>query len=860
LPIESAGSAYVDAAEAVQRVERMGEALDPYFREATIRVFEPELQRSVASRDKLRMDRDTLQADMERVDDTVRRLRNEIEEAGGQRLREIPFLIQSENVQLAQKSATRQRFEQALRELGLTSTISTEVQFAEVRGQLGQWQQELGEKVQAAEEYRDQLVVQRAVNQAAHRELTEELETLQKKRTNLPGHLARLRSQICADLGLNEDDLPFAAELMAVSPEQREWESSIEMVLRSFALSLLVTDRLYRRVSSYVEQRRLTDASGRGQRLVYLRIGRDTTAPADGDRLHNQSLCRKLMFREGHPLLPWLEPHLRSRFDYQCCDTLEEFREAPRLAITVNRHMKVGNSRHEKDDRDKMLDPGQYVLGWDNKAKRQHLAERIAAVGATLQSVQTEIAQTESETSGHRELLRLIAQSLAVSCFDEIDSERHRRLVDQLEEERRVLEEANDAVTMLRQRLREAEEEKRVLSKRRDDTVEQIGAVEAQIVNGQNLLDVARRQLSTWEASGMLTTARESYSLLAQSLGPPELSADDIFPREKSFQAELLQQRKHCHRQLEPLSEKLQDLMSRFLKQCKEESADLIAAPSALPSFMAKLARIREESLPQYEERFRQRLNDTVTKEIGVFHSELQNEGRHIESKIEELNLALRELPYREGTFMRLEVRHVRNPEIDDFRRSLRSCLDDAFDDSDAANEARFAKIEALIQRLSEESTWRDRVLDVRRWYDFAAREIDAESGESRSCYEDSSGQSGGEKAKLAFTILVAAIAYQYDLDLSGRSSGGFHFVVVDEMFSKVDDRFAEYALRLFEKFGLQLIIVAPLDAKARVTETFVDYYLQVLKDEATHRSQLISMTAREYEAVLEQAEVAGHV
>ena len=43
-----------------------------------------------------------------------------------------------------------------------------------------------------------------------------------------------------------------------------------------------------------------------------------------------------------------------------------------------------------------------------------------------------------------------------------------------------------------------------------------------------------------------------------------------------------------------------------------------------------------------------------------------------------------------------------------------------------------------------------------------------------------SSGQSGGEKAKLAFTILVAAIAYQYDLDPEHPAQDRFRFVVVD--------------------------------------------------------------------------------
>src|SRR4051812_20684708 len=105
---------------------------------------------------------------------------------------------------------------------------------------------------------------------------------------------------------------------------------------------------------------------------------------------------------------------------------------------------------------------------------------------------------------------------------------------------------------------------------------------------------------------------------------------------------------------------------------------------------------------------------------------------------------------------------------------------------------------------------------DMRHWFDFVAQELDLDTGCERQSYEDSSKQSGGEKTKLAFTILVAAITYQYDIDPARPGSDRFHFVVVDEMFSKVDDRYSEYALELFKKFGLQLLIVAPLDAKAR--------------------------------------------
>ena len=105
------------------------------------------------------------------------------------------------------------------------------------------------------------------------------------------------------------------------------------------------------------------------------------------------------------------------------------------------------------------------------------------------------------------------------------------------------------------------------------------------------------------------------------------------------------------------------------------------------------------------------------------------------------------------------------------------------------------------------------------------------------------------KKAKLAFTILVAWLSrYQYDIDPDQPDSNRFHFVVVDEMFSKVDDNHAEYALKLFRQFGLQLLIVAPLDAKARVTEPYVgECYLHVVKDERSNHSEIFSMTARQF-------------
>jgi uncharacterized protein YPO0396 len=294
--------------------------------------------------------------------------------------------------------------------------------------------------------------------------------------------------------------------------------------------------------------------------------------------------------------------------------------------------------------------------------------------------------------------------------------------------------------------------------------------------------------------------------------------------------------------------------MGRYLREFQDDQADLEAQVEYLTGFLQLRDHICKEDLPRHEKRFKAHLNEKVIQEIGILNGTFQSERSEIITRINQLNASLRQLEYRPGTHMVLEPRPVRDSDIVDFQTALRECLAGSFEGSPEADEARFIRVEKLITRLREEHNWREKVTDVRRWFDFAARELENTTKKERSYHEDSTGQSGGEKAKLAFTILVAAIAYQYDIDPDHPTSNRFHFVVVDEMFSKVDDQYSEYALELFKKFGLQLLIVAPLDAKALVTEPYVGCYLHAVKDPRTNRSEVFTMTAREFAETLSAA------
>jgi uncharacterized protein YPO0396 len=142
--------------------------------------------------------------------------------------------------------------------------------------------------------------------------------------------------------------------------------------------------------------------------------------------------------------------------------------------------------------------------------------------------------------------------------------------------------------------------------------------------------------------------------------------------------------------------------------------------------------------------------------------------------------------------------------------------------------------VQALVDRLKNDALFRNKVLDVRRWHDFAAEETDIQTGKQIRFYQDSEGISGGQKAKLAYTIMAAAIAHQFDVFDFDNETKSFRFVIVDEAFSKSDDENSRYAMNLFAKMDLQLMVVTPMD-KVNLVEPFIENVQVAVCDDGKH-------------------------
>jgi|GEM_PF-501229 len=764
----------------------------------------------------------------------------------------IDFLEQC----IATFQSTTSRTEELLERLGLSIRITSATDLIAIREQLANRKSSIHQTRRSLLKQRDEANRCIATLQQHLRHYQDSVTFLKVNQTKLPESLVSVRDAICDHLRIDKTELPFCAELIAISPDQQAWADSIEHVLHGFARSLLVPDSHYQRVSRYIEEHQLVDSKGHGQRVVYLRIPTSPVSPTT-KTTHAESkasrLPEKLHFRE-HAMTKWLKAELTNRFNVVACESVEEFQRTVPPAMTIHRHFKIGPHRHEKNDRTtndghSKHQHGLHVLGWRTSDAIDELRRSIATDNEKLDYFSREAERLSQEEE------QLVGELVAIDQLLPLEPVYFEQLAEYEAELERIRcfvaipDLQSDAAGTWKDRVEILRHEVARLQDERDEHLGKRTQWALESSQGAALLKRAQQQLDSADASPpgpRQENLRRELLREIDSRWTLEALQSQAMERETEY-------RKRYDQALEkllPLNKELTSRMARYVRAFPEAGEDLDPDVASLASFEALHQKLKSDDLPRYESRFKDRLNEKVLHEVGLFYSSLENDRQEIREKLEQLNQALRQLEWKPGTHMRLEAIDASDREIREFRKELTNCLDRTLDASPESNEESFIKIEKLIGKLRDPAAerWRDKVVDVRNWFSFAAREIVTATGESRSYYEGGSGQSGGEKGKLAFLVLVAAIAYQYDLDPNRIEGNRFHFVMVDEMFSRSDDAHAEYALDLFHRFGLQLLIVAPLDAKVRVTEPYVGTYIQALKDKQTNRSSLVTITAEQIE------------
>jgi uncharacterized protein YPO0396 len=826
----------------LEQLRACREALKPYFAELKLALLDRRLKLLGEEHARLAAQKTarTEQRDRERLE--VERLRRAVAEHGGDRLQQLALQIREQEQERDKCRQRAKRYAELLATLG-EPPVTTEEDFAAQRRQLAQRREELSRQEAETQNRFTEWGVSLREGKREHDALSEEIASLKARRSNIPSAQIAMRAALAKALALDEEEMPFAGELLQVRDDAADWEGAIERVLHNFGLSLLVPDAHYAAVAAWVDRTHLAG------RLVYFRVrpGRQT----DLLPRHRDSLVRKLAIKPDSGFYDWLERELANRFDYACCATQEQFRRETR-ALTKNGQIKAPGERHEKDDRHSLHDRSRYVLGWSNAAKIAALENQKNALERRLGELGVRVSTAKNELSRLHERLQALAALHEFGSYGELDWQSRAAAVERLQEEKARLESSSDRLRELTRQLESAEQNVRASESALSDLDKELGSLGNKREVAQALHDQTAASVTAIadDMRGSLDALR------AQVLGEHQLTVESCDNRERDLREQVQARLDAETKALARLAEKIIKAMSGFKDAYKLETAEFDASLEAAFEYEGLLNRLIGDDLPRFEKRFKELLNVNTINEIANFNAQLAREREEIRERIARINGSLAQIDYNPGRYIVLESQPSPDAEIRDFQSELRACTEGALTGSDDAqySEAKFLQVKTIIDRfrgregLSEQDRrWTAKVTDVRNWFLFAASERWREDDAEHEHYSDSGGKSGGQKEKLAYTILAASLAYQFGLEWSAGRSRTFRFVVIDEAFGRGSDESAQYALQLFKKLNLQLLIVTPLQ-KIHIIEPFVAS-VGFVHNEGGRESRLRNLSIEEYRA-----------
>jgi len=821
------------------RLERLRDALPYFCAYGKAAALEVRLTTRRAQRDSCDSELRSLTAELATLRERNTGLELERAGHGGDRIAQIEADLKRTSEQQDQRRRRATQFAGLLTQAGLAS-VDDAAQFhirrAEITGLVAtSASARRGLRVELGE-------AQAAVSglDTALRELNTELLSLRSQPSNIPYQSLRLRERMCSELGLPEDDLPFAGELIQVREDASPWEGAAERLLHGFALSILVSHDHYRAVSDWINDHHL------GARLTYFHVPARTFAPPAAGP---ETLFARLDIREG-PSKPWLAQELSRRAGYTCVETMADFRRQER-AITRAGQIKGSGGRHEKDDRRRIDDRSSYVLGWSNKLKLEAILRQAADLADRKREAEKRYEDAVRVADGNAELEKVLSGLQTFTEFIEMDWRQSAAHSVDLQKERDALERASGTLQRIATELKDVaklidgrEQEQRRQQENRGSLSTAIKTDETALADAHITLTVpkfAEAERSFADLRAMITTGPltepEQYDSLATSLDRRIGAARDDAGQERNrAQTDAVRR------------------MTLFRKDYPQLAQEMDDSIDSAPDYRALHRRLVSDDLPRFEQDFKQYLNTNTIREIATFNSQLNRQRDLIRERIDTINQSLIDIDYNPGRYIRVELHPTPNTDVRDFRTELRECTDDSLnpDDVEQYSERKFLQVKDLIERLrgreghtDADKQWTRRVTDVRNWFTFSASERWREDDTEHETYADSGGKSGGQKEKLAYTILAASLAYQFRLDDTDAAARTFRFVVIDEAFGRGSSESAAYALALFRRLGLQLLIVTPLQ-KIHVIEPFVNA-VGFVENPRGDNSRLHCMTIEEY-------------
>lgn len=765
--------------------------------------------RALVNRDKAKKDRDAAEALYTDLDLQIR------QNDTGSRISAIEAELKRETENRKAKEVNFGQYEQLAKCLGLDAPNDAEA-FDQNLGRLNTISQEIEESEKKLSDQKLDAGVKSNENKKALDGINNELRSLEDRRSSIPSEGIRMRDEICDGTGIDVAELPFAGELIQVNDSA--WQGAIERVLNSFARSLIVPDKHYKAVNRFVN-----DHNMRG-RIEYYMANKADPVYKMGN--HQDSMLHKLDINEESGVANWLKKHLVERFDYVCCKDPEDI-EHHNLALTITGLMKSGK-RHIKDDRHGISDSRNYVLGWDNSRKVSELRAARDRIEDGQKHVRSILAKCETKIKALRDQLGAIAVLQRVRAFDEIDwktpANKVIELQVQLDEIRKAVANDTELKTLetQREKAREAKEtaDERLmdLNTRLTNLISEQEKIEGQIEDYRAKVEAIDRAVLDSYAGQL----QAEIDAVAEDKEMTLSNIDSIF---NQCERQLSKKANEFANQCIDLDKKIINQIHRYGTEFERDRDEFGTSEESIPAYIGHFHDLEDRKLALVEDSFRAHFTKESHDRITGLSTAIYNENNAVKASIRKINDSLREIDYAPGHYIEMVFSNSTDFDIREFNSDLKAATENMLGvgANDLSNhETRYARIKPLIDKFKSDVPWRRKVTDVRQYLKFDVSEKLRDTNDEFDYYPDASGKSGGQKEKLAYTILAASLAHQYRMNEKQIAPRTFRLVMIDEAFASGSQDFVEYGMKLFTNMGFQILMITPLE-KISAIEPYIE-------------------------------------
>ncbi|HUN01344.1 MAG TPA: ATP-binding protein, partial [Niabella sp.] len=318
-PLTEACVEYGNVSREIENIEAMLEVAPAWFAERKWDLLRKAIEQAETDLEKLTQQQQIISNELNSLESRKQSILIDIANNGGKRIEQIGDEIKRHEQDKITKRKEFDDYGRSALQAGLKD-VQNEKDFDENIRKAN----ELNEQcLRFEEEYRNQrdnLISELRKQEAEYQAELRELQSLQDRKTQIPAWLVGFRSRLCEDLRIDEEELPFAGELLKVNEQEAEWEGAVEKLLHDVGISLLVPAAHYKSVSRYVNDNPLRSADGRGIKLTYLEADIHNLSRVIKE-LDEGSIIYKIDIKPDTPFYDWLENYLqRSLGDYICTD------------------------------------------------------------------------------------------------------------------------------------------------------------------------------------------------------------------------------------------------------------------------------------------------------------------------------------------------------------------------------------------------------------------------------------------------------------------------------------------------------------------------------------------------------------